>query len=406
MSTKPTLLFISPRFLFPTDSGGKIRTTQVLRGLKGGDFRVRLLMPGSDELNTRYRDSIADVCDEFAHWPIRPRLRLAKLLAGCVHLFSAAPIPVMSDADDNAKQLVEQELRAGPDLVVWDFPHAAILAPAVVKCPSLTFAHNVEAEIFGRHVQVARSPVSRWLWRSQHRKMLEFEGQTLRRFDSVIAVSERDCEFFRRDYGVDRCAAIPTGVDTDFFRYVEPASNKQVVFCGSMDWMANIDAIEYFHSQIWPEVLRQVPDARMKVIGRNPPESLVRGITLRSPEWEFTGFVDDVRDHVCGAAAFVIPLRVGGGTRIKAFEAMSMGCPVVSTSIGVEGLPVEDGVHYLCADDEAAFSNGVATLLNQSGRRYQVAEAARALVDERFGFRNAAAAFESACRRTLDGWSG
>ncbi len=401
MTTKATLLFISPRFLFPTDSGGKIRTTQVLRGLKGGDFRIRLLMPGSEQLNAKYRESISSVCDESVHWPIRHRSRFAKLLAGAAHLFSAPPIPVMSDLDRRAKRLVAEELAAGPELVVFDFPHSAILAPATVECPSLVFAHNVEAEIFERHVQVARSPLSKWLWRSQHRKMLKFEGQTLRRFDSVVAVSERDCAFFRSEYRVEHCAAIPTGVDTEFFRYADPTSEKQVVFCGSMDWMANIDAIEYFHGQIWPSVLRQAPGARMKIIGKNPPESLVRAITSRSPEWEFTGFVDDVRDHVCGAAAFVIPLRVGGGTRIKAFEAMSMGCPVVSTSIGVEGLPVEHGVHYLCADDEAAFSDSVAALLNQGERRRTIASAARALVDERFGFRNAAAAFGNACQRTL-----
>ena len=124
------------------------------------------------------------------------------------------------------------------------------------------------------------------------------------------------------------------------------------------------------------------------------------------PEWEFTGFVDDVREHVGGAAAFVIPLRVGGGTRIKAFEAMAMGTPVVSTSIGIEGLPVEDGEHFLVANDPQAFASRVVALLGDPALRQRLSTSARQLVEAKFGRERAASEFERLCRRAADSCRG
>lgn len=397
MTQKPILAFVSTRFLFPADSGGKIRTTQILRGLKGGAFRIRLLMPCNADLRKRHEMEIDSVCDELIFWEHEEEHKSRKLLKKIAWAFGRVPIPVRSDWDKVARQKIDQEIRRDTDVVVFDFPHSAILAPDEIQCPSVMFTHNVEAEIFKRHWQVARSPVHKWLWRNQYLKMLEFEKQVLRSFDCSIAVSDRDCEFFRVEYGVENCRSIPTGVDTEYFEYRQPADRLQVVFCGSMDWMANIDGIEFFYDGVWPLIKAREPEARMKVVGRRPPESLVRRICRKSQEWEFTGFVDDVRDHVSGAGAFVIPLRVGGGTRIKAFEAMAMGCPVVSTSIGVEGLPVEDGVHYLNGDSVEELARSVVSLLSDEAKRLTISESARRLVDSRFGFRKAAAVFEDVC---------
>jgi glycosyltransferase involved in cell wall biosynthesis len=169
-----------------------------------------------------------------------------------------------------------------------------------------------------------------------------------------------------------------------------------------MDWIANIDAVEYFHRRVWPLIREQVPHARMKVVGRSPPAALVKRIGEASPEWEFTGFVDDVREHIGGAAAFVIPLRVGGGTRIKAFEAMAIGSPVVSTTIGVEGLPVTDGVHALVADEPGELAANVVSMLTDEAMRMNISSAARRLVEAEFGFRNAAKVFEAICLETIE----
>ena len=400
---KPKLVFVSPVFLFPNDAGGKIRSTNILRGLKGGAFHVTLLSAATPEQARRWSKEIAGVCDEFVPWqpaPHRPMWRRGFDLLGSL------PVNVANDKTrpgmDAVRQLAQ---RPDIDLMVFDFVHSAVLRPASLRARSTCFTHNVEAEIFARHAKQARGPHKRWLWGSQHAKMAQFEGDALRSFDSVIAVSERDARFFKDAYQVAESYAIPTGVDLDFFSYQDPpavdaATPPTVVFTGSMDWAANIDGIQFFLGQVWPKVLAARPEARFVIVGRNPPASL-QALTRTTSNVEFTGFVDDVRTYVHKAHAFVIPLLVGGGTRIKAFEAMAMGCPVVSTAIGIEGLDAEKDVHYLERDDPAAMADAVLQLLADGALRDGLAQRARQLVEERFGHEKAARVFEDICLRTL-----
>jgi glycosyltransferase involved in cell wall biosynthesis len=166
-----------------------------------------------------------------------------------------------------------------------------------------------------------------------------------------------------------------------------------------MDWLANIDGIHFMMEKIWPQVREQVPSATMTVVGRDPPASLVEDGRRLNAGWKFSGFVDDIRPYVRRAAVFVIPLRVGGGTRIKAFEAMAMGCPVVSTSIGTEGLELEAGRHYLRADSSTEFASAIVRLLRDADLRRRLSEEARAHVERRFSSAAAARDFEEICLR-------
>ena len=349
-----------------------------------------------------YAKDVDQICDDVVFWPSETGSRWSEILKKGIGITASIPIPVIADRSEAAIGVIRSELEREIAVVVFDFPHSAVLAPGEINCPSVMFTHNIEAEIFKRHLEVANTPVHRWLWQNQYRKMLQFEKEALNAFDTVIAVSERDCEFFRSHYDVETCETIPTGVDISYFDLVSPCGNREVVFCGSMDWLANIDGIEWFFDNVWSEVVRRVPDARMKVVGRAPPDSLVSRITTGSPEWTFTGFVDDVRPHVNGADAFVIPLRVGGGTRIKAFEAMAMGAPVVSTAVGIEGLDVEDGQHYLRADSADEFAVAVVSLLTDHHIGAEMSARARMHVKSKFSHRRAATEFERICSATAD----
>lgn len=398
---RPRLVFVSPLFLFPNDAGGKIRTTNILRGLKGGAFEIILVGVATAEQQSRWATNLAGVCDEFVPWAPQPT-RAKWQRAG--DLLDALPVNVVADRSAAGRHTVQQVLaRPGIDLVVFDFVHSAVLCPDDLPCASLCFTHNVEAEIFARQATQADGMLRRLMWQTQHRKMVKFERDALHRFDAVIAVSERDAAKFRADYGIVDAVAIPTGVDLDFFAFAPPpavseAQPPTVVFTGSMNWDANIDGVRYFLDQVWPIVLAAVPEARFRVVGRSPPGSLIQAAT-RFASVEFTGFVDDVRPHVQSAHAFVIPLLVGGGTRIKAFEAMAMGCPVVSTAIGIEGLNAEPEQHFLRRDGASAFAEGVVALLKQPVLRTRLSEQARALVEQQFGHQRAADAFESICQR-------
>lgn len=397
------LLFVSPRFLLPVDSGGKIRTTQTLRGLKGGRFKIRLLSPATEALVRRHREEIEDLCDEFAWWPQAPaaagpsmRLRRAR------HLFSRLPIPVASDYQAAAARLVARQLADGCAVTVFDFLHSAVLAPSELDVPSVLFTHNVEAEIFARHAEAAGNPFLKALWSRQHAKMRTFERRSLERFDVVVAVSERDGRKFNADYGLAEAFVIPTGVDLEYFAYAAPDRDRDVVFCGSMDWLANREAVGFFMDEIWPGIAAEVPDARMTVVGRAPPASLVSAARRYGDAWNFTGFVDDVRACMNGAAVSVIPMRIAGGTRLKVYESMAMGPVVVSTQIGVEGLPVTGGTHCEIADEPSRFAKAVVGLLRDRAHRERMSREARDFVQRNFGYRVAAREFEKACGLAIE----
>lgn len=384
------IAFISPVFLFPADAGGKIRTGNILRGLKeSGRFDITLLSPASAEQQHAWQGELDRLCHRFLRWaPAAPRPRWQR----APDLLSALPINVASDRTPAAQAAVAAALAAERfDVVVFDFVHAAVLRPDGLRGATVCFTHNVEAEIFERHAKTADSAALRWLWRSQAAKMRRFEREALARFTRVVTVSERDARMFEKHDGLQTARAIPTGVDLDFFSWQAPAGGAPVVvFTGSMDWEANVDGIRFYIEEVWPRVRAQVPNAQLRVVGKNPPASLVQ---RQVPGATFTGFVDDVRDHVRDAQAFVIPLRVGGGTRIKAFEAMAMGLPVVSTTIGIEGLDVDHGTHFLRADGAEALADATLRLLADDALRLKLSRAARSLVEDRFGHRVAADVF-------------
>jgi polysaccharide biosynthesis protein PslH len=400
---KPRMAFVSPVFLLPADTGGRIRTGNILRGLKGGAFDLTLIGPANEQQQRIHAQALQALCDRFDAWrPARVRPRWLRAL----DLFGELPVNVAADRTAPALRAVEQALAAQHfDVVVFDFVHSAVLLPAALQSVTVCFTHNVEAQIFERHAQQAGHRLLRRIWSAQHAKMDRFERAALKRFDGVVAVSERDAAHFREHYGIAAPRVIPTGVDLDYFAWhapSDPTSERPptVVFVGSMDWAANIDGVRHFIEAVWPRVRARQPQARFVVVGRNPPAGLLQ-LGRATPGVSFTGFVDDVRPHVRDAQVAVIPLRVGGGTRIKAFEAMAMGVPVVSTAIGIEGLDVHDGTHYLCRDSAEGQADAVLRLLDDAPLRSELSRRARDCVEQRFGHRVAAQAFERICLDVL-----
>ena len=398
-SRRLRLAFVSTVFLLPEDAGGKIRSCNVLRGLKGGIFEVTLISPASEGQAREYAAGLGRLADHFVAWAaatVRPRWTRV------LDLFGALPASVKHGLTAHAHTVVNRTLAEGGfDVVVFDFVHATELMPQTLLATTVCFTHNVEAEIFTRHVEHATNPAMRWVWASQARKMARFERQALARYTSVIAVSVRDASQFSISCGRSDVQTIPTAVDLDFFSWqapppVDALHPPTVVFTGSMDWAANVDGVGFFLSEVWPLVLSQLPQARFVVVGRNPPNALLRQAQGLAGV-KFTGFVEDVRPYVRAAHVFAIPLRVGGGTRIKAFEAMAIGCPVVSSALGVEGLDVVAAQHYLRRDSAADQAKAIVGLFDDEAERLRLSRQARQLVEQRFGHLAAAAIFEQIC---------
>jgi len=175
----------------------------------------------------------------------------------------------------------------------------------------------------------------------------------------------------------DRITVVPTGVDLAQYRPAakQPdASAPLITFVGAMDWEPNVDGVEYFCSEVWPAIKAEVPQARFRIVGRNPDRRVQK---WASDSIEVTGRVPSVVEHLQESAVVIVPLRIGGGTRLKIYEAMATAKAVVSTTIGAEGLDVHHGRDIMLADDPRAFAQAVIMLLRDSDlrRRYEQAAA-------------------------------
>jgi glycosyltransferase involved in cell wall biosynthesis len=394
---------VSPRSLFPNDEGGKIRTSNILRRMKDSAFEITLASPMPPDAS-RFSADIPAVCDHFLSWKTRPPTPLRRILA----LASATPVSAATDRSADGRAVIEAALTLETDVVVVDFPHADVLMPRRIAPASVLFTHNVEAEILERHAEIATG-LWRPVWRDQVVKMRRFEAEVLRRYDRVIAVSGRDAGALGRRYQIPVIEPIETGVDLDFFRYTAPSSaapfrpdGGTIVFIGVMDSPANIDGVDFLMQEIWPIVARARPDARALIVGRNPPRSLIATVREKGLPWTVTGTVDDIRPYVAQGHVSVIPLRVGSGTRIKAFEAMAMGLPVVATRVGIEGLSVEPDQHFLAADGGAEFAAAILRLLDDANLRERLARAARERLENHFSWTHVARQFEAICMRALE----
>lgn len=214
-----------------------------------------------------------------------------------------------------------------------------------------------------------------------------------RRFNRVGALSRTDAKAYERDYGLADVADVPTAVDVDYFRPAGRAVLElhNLVFTGSMDWLHE-DGITWFVEAVLARIHARVPDVTLTIVGRDPPPR-IRQLAAQDSRLRVTGSVPDVRPFIEAAVDFVVPLRVGGGTRLKIFEALAMERSPVSTTIGAEGLPLEDRVHAVIADGETEFADAVLELLEDRPPAAALAERAAAWVRSHFGWCYAAESF-------------
>jgi glycosyltransferase involved in cell wall biosynthesis len=289
-----------------------------------------------------------------------------------------SPIPYAVRRFESArvqKQLEQCIAETCPDIAICDFLDAAINFPRSLRVPSILFQHNVESEIWRRHAETGTGWLRRQIYQLEFAKMIRYERQTVQRFDHVTAVSENDRMLMSAWTEAARISVVPTGVDLARFKPEEnaPSAGPLVVFVGAMDWKPNVDAVEYFCNEVWPAVQAKVPGVQFRIVGRNPGPRIQR---LASTSVQITGSVPSVVEHLREAAVVVVPLRIGGGTRLKIYEAMAAGKAVVSTTIGAEGLDVKHATDIWLADDVIAFAAGVVMFLEDPTARHSLELAA------------------------------
>lgn len=388
------ILWVKAGGLVPPDTGGKIRSYNIIREL-AREHSVTFFSFYAAHQPDAHPD-LKDFLDNVVCVPLKlpsPK-SAAEMLSYGRHLISPEPYGISKFCRPVARErlralLAEQRY----DVIVCDFIFAAGIIQWNSPVPKVLFTHNVEATIWRRHYEIATNPIWKAISYLEWKKMEAAERSYLRRANRVLAVSENDRDTFSNVIDPAKINAIPTGVDVDYFRPNSlPEIPNSIVFTGSMDWLPNEDAIFYYAEEILPLIRQRCPQVSLEVVGRRPSRQL-QALADREKSIRLTGWVEDIRPYLGRASVCIVPLRIGGGTRLKIFEAMAMRKAVVSTSIGAEGLAVRSGENVLLADTPVDFANSVLTLFSDENERKRLASAARILVEENYSWSRIAAEF-------------
>jgi polysaccharide biosynthesis protein PslH len=388
------ILWVKTDFLHPTNRGGQIRTLETIKRLHARHDVHYICFEEPDQPEGPQR--APEYCSRFFTVPhevpekkLTSPAFLAQLVAG---LLSPLPVAVIRWRSQAMRREIERlQAEYNYDAVVCDFLFPAPNVPDLST--AILFQHNVEAQIWRRHAEHAGNFLKKAYFQIQARRMDAYEAQVCRKVKRVIAVSQGDARMMEQNYGIRGVAPVDTGVDTDFFRpQAKPAESKaDLVFLGSMDWMPNIEGMQWFVREILPLIHAVRPQTTVAIVGRKPAPEIM---ALAGDKVHVTGTVPDVRPWLWGSKLSIVPLRIGGGTRLKIYESQAAGVPVVSTTVGAEGLEIHDGGNIAIADTPADFSRRCLELLDDASAREAMAATAGRIVAEKYSWESVTTQFE------------
>jgi len=389
------ILFLTPDLPYPPHQGAAIRSFNFIKNLASRhEIHLLSFIQGRNNLNRI--DPLSRYCISTVTVPVAGRSATSRAFSV---LFSAKPdMALRLPSPQFTNQLRIHLERERFDFVQVEAIEMAQYGLAVIEMslpsPPLVIFDDINAEyvLQRRAFETDMKHPSLWVGAFysliQWQKLRRYEADVCRRMDRVVVVSKGDGKALQRLVSGLKTSVVPNGVDISYYSPAdrEKESDATLVFTGKMDFRPNVDAVLWFAQEVWPLIQKDIPDARFKVAGRNPHPRLeplkgFSGITL-------TGYVEDIRPHIAEAGVYVIPLRVGGGTRLKVLEAMSMTKAIVSTSQGCEGIDITPGQELLIADEPLPFAEQVVSLMKDRERRRELGLAARSLVEARYDWQH------------------
>lgn len=355
------LLYFSSRVCWPLTTGARIRDYQLAKHLS---LRADVHYAGLCAAGDSPAPAPAGCGFEQSLWSRENAYSAGNLLRG---LLGPLPVTVLNYTSQRIKGDLARILEGGNfeggnfDSVQLEGVHLVEYVALIRKLSPRTRIvadwHNIESEIMWRYAETAGNPLRKLMALRTAPLIERAENRLLRTADAHTVVSGRDREKLLLRCPEANITLVPNGVDVEYYRSTTQVENpREVLFVGSMDYHANVEAVTWFVSKVWPILKASTPDLAFRIVGRDPSAEV---LALAAPDVLVTGTVDDIRPFYAGAAATVVPLRVGGGTRLKILESMAAGVPVVSTRLGAEGIDVRDGSDIVLADTPAELADGL-----------------------------------------------
>jgi len=372
------VLQVAPRVPWPLDTGAKLRNFHLARAV-AGSISVTLLAFGEGQSS----DQLQEAYQRIVTVPRNERYSVGNILRGAI---GRTPLPLLNyTTPEMAEALAHLLAENRFDMIQVESIHMMnnLSWDDSTKRPLLICDwHNVESDLMQQYADAAPGLARNAYARRTSRLMREAEKRALKEFDAHIAVSEVDAKRLQSIDSEANIFVIENGVDSAYYADTQTATKNRIVFVASMDYHANIEGAISFAQNIWPLIHQQEPQLRFTIVGRNPPSEVVALSSILGIE--ITGSVPDVRPYYHEALAAVVPLNVGGGSRLKILEAMAAGVPVVSTILGAEGLEVTDGENILLADSAAPLANAILRTADDSNLRARLIAGGQALVQARY----------------------
>lgn len=379
------ILVLDEEFPFPVNTGKRTRSFNLYTRL-AKQFEISYIGYGHEASKSAEALRNAGIEPISVHSKIPDKQGVAFYLRLFMNLFSSLPYIVTSHYSHAYQMAVDQKLKHfQPDVIICEWTPYTVYVKGNLSARKIVSTHNIEADIWYRYLENETNLLRHWYINKQWEKVETFERAALNWVDGATAVSTLDQARLLQWRPELTTKMISNGVDLNYFRPAgQPNDRHHLVFSGSMDWRPNQDAARYFVREILPLVKQTHPNIECTFVGRSPPPDIqalenVQGVNI-------TGTVDDVRPYIERAAIYIVPLRVGGGSRLKILEALAMGRAVVSTSIGAEGLDVVHGKHLLLADEPIQFAELILRLLKEPASCAELAAQGRDLVDQKYGW--------------------
>jgi glycosyltransferase involved in cell wall biosynthesis len=376
---------------YPPNSGKRIRTFQLISRLAERHQITYVCHRNADAEEVEQAEAVfgeLGIETMVVSRPVQPRSGPGFYGRLAANLLSPLPYSVTSHTSDELLHAM-RTVNDRQDIDLWQAewtPYAQSFQ-VLGNARRLIMAHNVESQIWRRYYESEPNPLKRWYIGLQWRKYERFERRVFQQADLTVGVSDEDVALIRDKFAGKRVEVISNGVDTAFFQPDRAERDpNQVLFLGSLDWRPNLDAVDQLLSMVVPAVRAQEPSARLCLVGRNPPEALCRR-AASMPGVELHANVPDVRPFLDHSALMVVPLRIGGGSRLKILEAFAAGLPVISTRVGAEGLRVRDGDQLAIVDHPEQMAARILTSLRDPRLGLAQAEAGRRLVEEEYDWR-------------------